>query len=299
MSKKETDNDNPIIKWSIIITILIICLWLATYFILKDDKDRGTLGDMFGITNALFSGLALGGIIFTILLQKKELGYQRDELRETRKEFVIQNKTLKTQRFENTFFNLLSIHNSIVSSIDFETRKRTQIQGSKTWNTVTITGRDVFEEKYEINKENFESIATISDLNNVYKPIYSDVQTDFGHYFRGLYRIVKFTANTEFLSKEELNIDDKSEKYEELIKHQVYNDSIRYEYMSMIRSQLSDYELLWVFYNCLSEHGNEKFKPLIERFSLLKNLPWDMIYNKELIKEYKDSAYKKTMANTV
>lgn len=131
MSDKKKDNDNSIIMWSIIITILIIGLWIATYFLLKNKPQRGTLGDMFGITNALFSGLALGGIIFTILLQKKELGYQRDELRETRKEFVIQNKTLKTQRFENTFFNLLSIHNTIVSSIDFETRKRIQIQGHK------------------------------------------------------------------------------------------------------------------------------------------------------------------------
>lgn len=299
MSKKEIDNDNSIIKWGIGGTILIIVIWIATYFLLRNDSDRGTFGDMFGVTNTLFSGLALDGIIFTILLQKKELGYQRDELRETRKEFVIQNKTLKTQRFENTFFNLLSIHNSIVSSIDFETRKRIQIQGEKGWNTVTITGRDVFKEKYEINKGKFESIAAISDLNNVYSPIYSDVQTDFGHYFRGLYRIIKFTANTEFFSKEELNIESNSEKHDELIKYQVHNDSIRYEYMSMIRSQLSDYELVWIFYNCLSEYGNEKFKPLIERFSLLKNLPWDMIYNKELIKEYKSSAFKKTMTNNV
>ena len=126
MSEKEKDNDNSIIKWSILITILIIGLWIATYFLLKDQEKRGTLGDMFGVTNALFSGLALGGIIFTILLQKKELGYQRDELRETRKEFVIQNKTLKNQRFENTFFNLLSIHNSIVNSIDFETKKKVE-----------------------------------------------------------------------------------------------------------------------------------------------------------------------------
>ncbi len=151
MSKAKNENDNSIIIGSIIITILIIGLWVATYFILKDKPERGTLGDMFGITNALFSGLALGGIIFTILLQKKELGYQRDELSETRKEFVIQNKTLKTQRFENTFFNLLSIHNSIVSSIDFETKKRLQIKGLIQWNTVTITGRDVFQEKYDRN----------------------------------------------------------------------------------------------------------------------------------------------------
>lgn len=120
-----------------------------------------------------------------------------------------------------------------------------------------------------------------------------DVQTDFGHYFRGLYRIVKFIANTEFLTNEELDVDTESTKYKELITHQVYNDSIRYEYMAMVRSQLSDYELVWIFYNCLSGYGNEKFKPLIERFSLLKNLPLDMIYNENLINEYSKTAYRK------
>ena len=172
-------------------------------------------------------------------------------------------------------------------------KKRLRIQGETNWNTVTITGRDVFQEKYDINIADFESIKDLTDLNNTYKPIYKDVQTDFGHYFRGLYRIVKFIANTEFLTEDELNVDTESKKYSERIKHSFYNDSIRYEYKAMVRSQLSDYELVWLFYNCLSEYGNEKFKPLIERYSLLKNLPWDMISNQDLIKEYSDTAYKK------
>lgn len=292
MSEKK-ENDNKIITWGVITTLFIIGLWIATYFLLKGVEKRGTLGDMYGVTNALFSGLALGGIIFTILLQKKELGYQRDELRETRKEFVIQNKTLKVQRFENTFFNLLNIHNTIVNSIDFESKKRVQIQGRTQWNTVTITGRDVFQEKFEINREKFEDINDLKNLNDIYNPIYKDVQTDFGHYFRGLYRIIKFISKTEFLSKEELEIDTKSKKYEDLIKHKVYNDEIRYEYTAMVRSQLSDYELVWIFYNCLSDYGNEKFKPLIERFSLLKNLPLDLINNDKLVEEYSKTAYKK------
>lgn len=41
---------------------------------------------MFGSINALFSGLALAGIILTILLQRKELTLQRQELQDTREE---------------------------------------------------------------------------------------------------------------------------------------------------------------------------------------------------------------------
>ncbi|BDA80155.1 hypothetical protein LPTSP3_g30850 [Leptospira kobayashii] len=44
----------------------------------------GPIGDMFGAINALFSGLALAGIIYTIYLQHEELKLQREELKLTR-----------------------------------------------------------------------------------------------------------------------------------------------------------------------------------------------------------------------
>jgi hypothetical protein len=79
---------------------------------------------MFGSVNALFSGFAFAGIIVTILLQseelalqRKELGLTREELKLTRKEFKRQSITLKRQRFESTFFNMLSIHNEQLSSL--------------------------------------------------------------------------------------------------------------------------------------------------------------------------------------
>jgi hypothetical protein len=48
----------------------------------------GTLGDQFGMANALFSGMALAGIILAVLLQTLELKYQRAELRNTRSVFM-------------------------------------------------------------------------------------------------------------------------------------------------------------------------------------------------------------------
>lgn len=44
----------------------------------------GLFGDSYGAVNSLFSGLAFAGIIYTIILQKKELSLQRDELMQTR-----------------------------------------------------------------------------------------------------------------------------------------------------------------------------------------------------------------------
>ena len=73
---------------AIVTLIIILGLWFGTYFLLRgeDPLIRGTFGDMFGSINALFSGLALAGIILTILLQRKELSLQREELKYTREE---------------------------------------------------------------------------------------------------------------------------------------------------------------------------------------------------------------------
>ncbi|GGI57815.1 hypothetical protein [Winogradskyella haliclonae] len=75
---------------AIFTVIFIIVTWIITYRLLKDlpNEERGTLGDMFGTLNTLFSGLAFAGIIFTILLQRKELSLQREELKETRRELA-------------------------------------------------------------------------------------------------------------------------------------------------------------------------------------------------------------------
>jgi hypothetical protein len=48
--------------------------------------EPGTFGDMFGAVNALFSGLALAGVVCAILLQREELRLQREELALTRLE---------------------------------------------------------------------------------------------------------------------------------------------------------------------------------------------------------------------
>jgi hypothetical protein len=268
-----------------VVVVGILGLWYYTYLELKDLKpdDRGTLGDMFGTINALFSGLAFAGIIFTILLQRKELRYQRDELKETRAEFIIQNKTLKNQRFENTFYNLVALHNQIVNDIDYD--KTRYINNGRV--LVTVKGRDVFKDRFNNFNDQLEHSI---NLNSTYLEFYKERKTDFGHYFRNLYRIIKMIHETEFLTYSELGLN-KSKK-EDIEAHYKCNFIEKYKYTCVVRAQLSDYELLLLFYNCLSENGNEKFKPLIEEYALLKNLPKEDIYDQNWLDEYLESAYK-------
>lgn len=76
--------------------IIIFILWVGSWVYVDTTyqtginylSDRGTFGDKFGFINSLFSGLALTGIIISIYFQQIELKLQRDELSETRKEFI-------------------------------------------------------------------------------------------------------------------------------------------------------------------------------------------------------------------
>jgi hypothetical protein len=236
---------------------------------------------MFGVVNALFSGLAFAGIIFTILLQRKELKYQREELSATRSEFITQNKTLKAQRFESTFFGLINLHNQIVNDMDYEYENIYQ-------RTDNAKGRDVFYQAYRELLNGLDKGLNTTERNVLYSRMYAKHNTDFGHYFRNLYRIIKIIDETEFIANEELEENLSQESIDELYYKLNYFE--KYRYTSIIRAQLSDYELYILFYDGLTKMG-EKFKPLIEEYSLLKTMPKHFIMHKEHFNLYKPSAF--------
>ena len=254
MSNEESEKLS--LKVPFFVSSFVILAWAITWYLLKDQADRGTFGDMFGSVNALFSGFAFVGVIYAILLQSKELKLQRKELRFTRDELEgqkiqmeAQNATLIKQNFENTFFELLKIHNDITNGIDL-------IDG----NHRITQGRDCFKVFYNRfkklwgrNTEKFKGECELDRINNTYLSFYEGHQAEFGHYFRSLYNIVKLVDGS--------NMEDKR------------------LYTNLIRAQLSSFELALLFYNSLSNMGAEKFKPLIEEYSLLKTVPRNELIN--------------------
>ena len=177
---KQSFPDFWIYVWLIVIVLAISGAWTFTYFELKDlgEEERGTFGDMFGSVNALFSGFALAGIVFTIFLQKRELRLQRKELKSTRAEFALQNQTMKKQQFENLFFNMISLHNQIVEELHI---------GS-------IRSRKVFERLFEQLysemwvSENRKSQFEMNDFNKVYKNFYAINNSLLGHYYKNIFK---------------------------------------------------------------------------------------------------------------
>lgn len=73
-----------------LLIILVIFIWLLSAVLiivfLDDWSNRGTFGDLFGAVNGLFSGLAFAGLIYTIVLQKRDLELQRAEIQMNRAE---------------------------------------------------------------------------------------------------------------------------------------------------------------------------------------------------------------------
>ncbi len=85
-SEKETENLKPLFY---LLTVVFV-VWALSYVVVRMKysllPERALFGDAFGGINALFSGLAFAGVIFTIHLQRKELALQREELKQTREE---------------------------------------------------------------------------------------------------------------------------------------------------------------------------------------------------------------------
>ncbi len=78
--------DRFIFVVSFIVFFVIIGFWVGTPYIIRlfepTFDDRGITGDMFGIVNSLFSGLALAGLLITIILQKQEIIEARESFEE-------------------------------------------------------------------------------------------------------------------------------------------------------------------------------------------------------------------------
>ena len=103
---------------------IVVAAWVSNALFLRGMEERGTFGDMFGVANALFSGLAFAGVLFAIFLQREDLETQKKQLELNRKELEAQGRrldeqynTLRRQAFEGAFFQLVRLHAEMVTSM--------------------------------------------------------------------------------------------------------------------------------------------------------------------------------------
>lgn len=215
-------------------------------------QDKGQFGDSFGVFTSLFSALAFGGVLFT-------LWYQHQTLLHNKRDADIRH-------FESVLFNLISAYNSVVQDMD--------LHNVQTKNFVA-SGRDCFYRYFVRNlrpaykrlKAEQPNGDELELARSAYGGVWLRHRHNLSHYLRFLYNIFKYIDSAE------LSVD------------------LKKKYTNIVRAQLSDYELLILFYNCLHKNGSERFKPLVERYAIFNNLPEDMLLNPTHRHLYSPSAY--------
>lgn len=250
-------------KWFFIIAvafILLIFIGYARYpFILLREipnpslENFGIFGDSFGALTSLFSALTILGLIYTIILQREELKEQKEQMKS-------QNETLSIQQFENTLFNIISLFSKCKDEINIK------------YNNNILRGENAIKCicENDLNFRSLEHKCYLTDnvkigINSMYKRIYTVHGVTLEPYFRILYNIISFISEARIENKE------------------IYSD--------LVRGMLSRNEVYILFYNCLSDYGKEKMKPLVVKYNLIKYIDKDSICKEhlDLLKEFVDN----------
>lgn len=221
-----------------------------------------------GVLGPYLSTLAFFGLLYTVYLTQKQVGMAREALAGTRDQTV-----------NAAFFEMVTLHNQIVAGITFKQQTGGGMAGIEPSYT-TYEGRKalqflykvVFLPKYndetKINDQRGPNKMGLPQFDRwIFDNINEDFADDLGHYFRNLYRILKFVN--------ESGLDEKGKR----------------TLSGILRAQLSNSELGLIFYNGKSRLGEERLKPLIEEFSMLQNMTPKMCINRESARDYKTKAF--------
>lgn len=185
-----------------------------------DFTQTGTLGDSFGVIGAF---MATAAAIFTFNTMSNE-----------RHEARAREETDRRREAEQTFFQLMTLRNELISDI------------SVSAGLVTYRGLDAIA---HINSKLVSAIKGKSEdiAQAGYTRLYDKWRDQLGHYFRHTYHVILF-ADANFEAP------------------------VNYQYVRWVRAQMSNSEQTLLALNCLYGEGRKNFKGLVEFHALLHNI---------------------------
>lgn len=261
-----------LVLFAIIFAILGIIIFIGSIFLFNYNEtyqlSEKINSDKFGEFGSFVSGSvgavwALVSVILfyiTLRLQRKELGLQREELELTRNELQGQKIELERansfsaiQQFDNKFFQMIGLHNEIRNEIFIDVVKNSY------FNMENKSGVQFFQhlalmiaKRFYETDNNMGNELNEQKLNRIYQKAYHQYKAVLGHYFRNLFHVVRTVDESKLL-----------------------NDVEKKDYIKILRSQLSQYELVLLSYNGIMPYG-ENFYPLINKYELLKNIDFEL-----------------------
>lgn len=277
MSKSEpgdsfSDEEFPnflitILAFAVVAAFLVIGVFVFNFHrssFSKDPADWGTLGDYIGgFLNPIF-GLA------TVILVVVSITIQRKELRASLKEMVSANEFAKKMSFEQSLFAWLENYHSQIRDIDGAPHKgrkvlaelyKENLSESRTvalgkfalrlgQEELDVSRPDVASEAYVRIwiPQNFEAMCErVLYAVIQYQQLHRELMTELDAPFRTLYRLLRWI--------------DCSERA----------DAEKWHYATLVRSQLSWPELVFLYYNGLTDQG-ERMAVYSNKYALFDNL---------------------------
>lgn len=178
-------------------------------------------------------------------------------------------KSIRIQQLENTFFQLISVHYQIVNSLKIVLQdEHGNTEKDEKGNEEIKEGISCFVALAEAVGQNYRNTQNESDGKITFQDICSKqfyiYSAELGHYFGNFFNILRF-------------IDSSAE----------ISDSDKQKYIGILKSQLSNYELVIILYYDMIKTDKQR-KEIIEKYSLLENLDFELQYSGEYEKTLVD-----------
>lgn len=263
---REEYEDSEFIHWPAVVISLSAVLAYFYFLVFPGEAKLDYTQAALGATGDFFGGLInpLVGLL-TVVLIYKSIHIQRKELKETNDAFRNQNIVIFQQSFEQTFFAWLASYRELVASIPSGIAE-------------VAYGRSALRRIWEENFENSEfshlvdcsvgytEVTKYHDRSFGFSPIsqqklleallkrWEDVYGQNRHHldsvFRTLYRLIKWIDG-----QPEVSLD---------------NDK-KWHYVSIVRAQLSEIELIFLLLNGHTDRG-QRMNKYVNDYALFDNL---------------------------
>lgn len=271
--------------FSMYLGIILMFVYIIIYVGKASELSMTSLCDF--IYNQIISntGEFVGGTIGVIFTLTATL-FLFITFKEQRLQFEITQKTEFCSRFETTYFNILSMLKQVQ-----ETVNKNIISSNSEYNSITDYYNS-FKKKYKgatstslanseeyINDNEQNNPATIQrasqTIGDLYKEFVTEENANIGYFYRYIYNVIKFVY-------EEKRINSIKEKQ---------------NYLNLLQAQLSDEELALVFYDAISEFGENKqgdlkFHEMVDKLQFLENIRESVLLNRNHFKFYPHTHFK-------
>jgi len=192
----------------------------------------GVFGESFGVINTIFSGLAFAGLILTIHLQRHELAESKE--------------TFRKERFEDSFYRLLGYYRQNLDDIKIIDHRAGAVHEG-------VGGLMFLIKKLHTSMQNFSHFLDSEDEED--KKVY------YFKLFMETQRILN--RQTRYLGTLECLLEQ--------IEQELPGIESRTPYWRILMSQLTIFEVKYIFYTCLVAPENDNLRNLIHRSELSKH----------------------------